>query len=427
MRRGLGYLSISKLVIAVLSVIRVARDAAVALTEDEVQASELRSQFKTLIVHFQSEAGETELRHKFDTSGDDEISEAEFASAFPGFVAELAGEAEDLEDPDIAEDADGEPSETVNKSKPSNKKAAADAKRREKLLKKDQLADSDEEEDGANGIPAPRGTRELFQYLAMGKSTARQLRDGPAGLAQTLQICVLKGMLPSMGVTLQNLMIGVELDGEDVANLLTLLSDTWGHGSEFSADSALKAYRRLTNAVWRSPAAIGVEEAEGATTFENPATETTETTEIAASVTQADPDPEDFADRSDPMSPRGNHVMLYGPAKTLRRLACADKSITLSEQLEIYQIAKEILPPQWLGNAGLEGLFDGHWPTEAADEDASLPKATFVNPLEEDDVDEQEMFDGESALSGRIQGGGHNRARIGGKWRRRGGHRHIGS
>lgn len=406
MRRGLGYLSISKLVIAVLSVIRVARDAAVALTEDEVQASELRSQFKTLIVHFQSEAGETELRHKFDTSGDDEISEAEFASAFPRFVAELAGEAEDLEDPDIAEDADGEPSETVNKSKPSNKKAAADAKRREKLLKKDQLADSDEEEDGANGIPAPRGTRELFQYLAMGKSTARQLRDGPAGLAQTLQICVLKGMLPSMGVTLQNLMIGVELDGEDVANLLTLLSDTWGHGSEFSADSALKAYRRLTNVVWRSPAATGVEEAEGATTFENPATETTETTEIAASVTQADPDPEDFADRSDPMSPRGNHVMLYGPAKTLRRLACADKSITLSEQLEIYQIAKEILPPQWLGNAGLEGLFDGHWPTEAADEDASLPKATFVNPLEEDDVDEQEMFDGESALSGRIQGGG---------------------
>jgi Ca2+-binding EF-hand superfamily protein len=135
------------------------------------------------------------------------------------------------------------------RDKEANKAASAKAKRKKKAkkarLKKQAKVgiydDSDGEQKNDKGILAPKGSREFFKYIA------QEGQDAPQGLASTLYICVNEKMPLGLAQSLQYLVTGAELDAQDVAGILGLLSR--GKKSK-TGEVAAKEYYKLTKAAW---------------------------------------------------------------------------------------------------------------------------------------------------------------------------------
>ena len=74
-------------------------------------------------------------------------------------------------------------------------------------------------------------------------------------------------------------------------------------------------------------------------------------------------------------------------ANTLFRLSRTASHITHHEASELYIAAREVLKPELLGNGGLEGLLDGHWPVDTLawfDKGAISPRAGSPKVMEQE-------------------------------------------
>ena len=265
-----GSLDMGELNKVVLSIIKTARQSAVDRSEaaddqDTTDKQQIEDRFKDILRHYGSDAGKQQLATVFDPSGDGDVSEDEFVVAFPEFVRSLGSgggaaaesqpeskpdpEPEPEPEPEPAEQAetfDSEANAQLSKEEQKAAKQAAKAKAKAEKQKAKELAksqkkkdkaakkaakqrakqnagnaheDSDEDEEftGAK-VPAPRGAKELFAYLA---------RPGPAaprGLASTLYIAVNERLPHSVAMSMFYLVIGADLGPRDVANLLALTS-----------------------------------------------------------------------------------------------------------------------------------------------------------------------------------------------------------
>jgi hypothetical protein len=362
----------------VLTLLRCVREQCTVQARDAEAESNGQRCCKDLLMHFQSSAGRAQLEAVVGGDGDGTVILDAFADDLRAHLLQLAGD-QYIEPSDISADLSPRSPSSPSSIQPSKKQKKAKAKRRKAIA---QMAnpelDSDEEhgdgDDATTGaeqvdLRAPHGLKELLRYLSSGPPSSHSARDGPDGLAAVLYIAVSKGLPRSMSRTLQRLCVGAVLGAEDVANLLALLSDTRGTKNAHRLERALSNYQDLVAAVWDPPQAEGTAD--------------------------------DTADLGH--SPE-NRV-----AATLRRLACGkSNSASQDEIAALYDIAKHILDPYWLGNAGLEGLFEGDWPEYSEAKEGTK----YTNPQFDDEqfisnpMDEDIAFVNPIGLTSRMQGGG---------------------
>ena len=400
---GNGTLDPKELQAIVFGLVRAARENLIATERDVDRQSQIKTGFKKVLQHYQSEEGSADMKDRFDPNGDGKVTQQEFLDALPDFIENMLAGAEgdepmspsaemdpteDLDEP-IEEDEE-EGADTKGKKKKKKKKEKKPKKKSKKQVKiegevAEALEDSDEEDiddtgpaaegpaDGDSspkspkgGPAAPKGFREFFRYMTQTGGEA------PRGLASVMYMAVEKHLPISVALSMQNLVVGADLDHEDCANLLGFLSRGVRTADPKQLSHAVKEYRKLTQRAWEDDAAQQASQPEDAE-------------EAAAS-----------------------------PKATLIRMSRGDSKIDEADVAALYDLASEVLKgskltakrgaPTTLGNSGLESLLDGHWPasesaseaSESAPEEVEQPPAPepaprgggaikFSNPLEDDE------------------------------------------
>jgi len=314
-----GSLDMDELTKVIIAIIKRVRKSAVEKSEahpeqDTTDKQSIEDRFKNMLQHYDSPSGRAELADTFDPSGDGDVSQDEFVSAFPKFVRSFSGapdpdpepapapeaapEPEPEPDPEPDPDPDPEPDiesgtmvaaaggaeltkEEKKAAKAAEKQAAKEAKAQEKVDKKnakekakfdkqqektrlktekrkkkaadkarkkraksgagaDHLDSDDEENFTGAKMPAPRGAKEMFAYLASNGSAA------PRGIATILYIGVNERLPHSIVMSLVYLVIGADLGPRDVSNLLALITL-----EKKSVQHASDQYFKLCEPAWK--------------------------------------------------------------------------------------------------------------------------------------------------------------------------------